>query len=155
MVCVLVTAPSLLQSRDSDGIFGFWLGFVGLLVLHLPLRQYPRDYYFVTAALPGVLGLAWFFVRLQHGGILMALISQDKKNRVLWFSLIVVSLVDPFPPLIRYPWQAEMRLAGETLPLLLEKDESVASLKARGAQEQLALEDLVLRTVQDAETKAR
>ncbi len=90
---------------------GFWLGVLMLLLVHLPLRWYPRDYYFVPIALAGITTLligvgAWLDSRFP---ILFR--SLFRRESAVWGLLLVLALGDRGLPRERFPWQAEMTFA--------------------------------------------
>ena len=113
--------------REGRVVSGLLLGFLGILVLHYVLRWYPRDYYFVTLALPGTLIMALSLRRfLSPTAVILPL---DKRVRLFWIGMLLLAALDAPRPLPRFPWQAEMGFAARQMRLLLP-GERLASFNA-------------------------
>ncbi|MEZ5988021.1 MAG: hypothetical protein R3F30_02625 [Planctomycetota bacterium] len=110
-------ARMLHMEQEGRVVTGLVLGFVLLLVLHLPLRWYPRDYYFVPLALPAVLILGTGARRFLGTGF--PFLTPQRKVRLVWFGLLLMGLATRPWSSARFPWQAETSFAAEAASALL------------------------------------
>ncbi|GEM_PF-2077646 len=127
LLLALGPSPGLedLRKRAGEVFLLGLLAFLGLCLLHLPVRWLPKDYYFVPLALPGLFGLGLLgegFHAVRPGRPLpWLLLPPWWKDRLLLAALAGICLADLSPPGGRFPWQAEMALAGtETGRILRE-----------------------------------
>ncbi len=99
--------------RIGRPLGGLWFGFVLLLVLHLPLRWYPRDYYFVPVAVCGVVTLALAAGLWLGTGLFVSIVPMVRRVALFHVGLIVVMAADLGIEFRRFPWQAEMKFAAQ------------------------------------------
>ncbi|PIE25567.1 MAG: hypothetical protein CSA62_00975 [Planctomycetota bacterium] len=122
---LLLVAPNLpgqlWRSSLLPGFVGGWLAFFAVACLHLLLRQYPRDYYFVLAALPGLLGLAFVLGYLFKGEGLLALVPETRRRQLGWMLLLLLAVFDFGHSSRSFPWQQENDFAARMTPLLFEE----------------------------------
>lgn len=102
-------------SFSGEGASASLLAFFGLAFLHLVLRWYPRDYYFVPLLLPGFLCLGLLLERWTSDEGLQAFIPRVLRDRIAYLVLLGLGLSGALPPGSRFPWQEEMRFAGRWL----------------------------------------
>jgi hypothetical protein len=122
-------ARRFLDTEAGIRAAGLWLGFLLLLVLHLPLRWYPRDYYFVGGALCGVLTLAPLATFWLGDGPIVAFVPLGKRLSVFWLAVAVSVLADR-PLVERYPWQEEMGLAARHVHHFVGADAGIAAFNS-------------------------
>ena len=109
---------------------GFVLGFVLLLVLHLPIRWYPRDYYFVPGVLAGLVVLSAFASRLMVDHGLIALVPRERRLSLLLVVTLVFLPFDRGFAVDRFPWQEEMRFAARATRALIGDEARVGAFNA-------------------------
>ncbi len=132
----LLLSVGLLPSRTQQLSFAgesasaSLLAFFGLAALHLVLRWYPRDYYFVSLLLPGLLCLGLLLHRWTSDEGLLAFIPKNLRERIAYGLLLVLGLSGSFPLGARFPWQEEMRFAGRWLNQVLPDKPPLGSFNA-------------------------
>jgi hypothetical protein len=120
---LLFVAPSMPQrlwrSPMLRGFAGGWIAFAAVAALHLVVRQYPRDYYFAIAALPGLLGLAYLLQHLYRGEGLLQLVPEARRKQLVWMLIALLAIFDLGRQTPRFEWQLENEFVAELTPRLL------------------------------------
>ncbi len=103
------------ESEHAPLALPIMVGFVGIVFLHYVLRHYPRPYYFVPMAVPGVMALSYLGAR---------------NARLAWLTVMVAggfNIVAACQKPIGWPHHEEMTMSGRYLSRLLEGvgDESI------------------------------
>ena len=123
-------ARQLYKSSVGVSVCALCMGFVAIVVLHYPLRWYPREYYLVSSVLPGLVLASLFAGKISSQGLPLALIPIEKRIRSFWIFLLVVSFVDLPRRVDRFAWQAETCFAAQSLEYVLDKDDGVCAFNS-------------------------
>ena len=121
----LLLSLGLLPSRKQQLSFAgentsaTLLAFFLLAFLHLVIRWYPRDYYFVPILLPSLLSLGLLLQRWTSEEGLLVFIPKFLRDRIAYLVLLALGLSGAMPLGARFPWQEEMRFAGHWLNQVL------------------------------------
>ncbi len=115
------------MEKEGRIVSALLLGFFGILFLHYVLRWYPRDYYFVSLALPGSLIMALSLRRFLTP--IAVILPLEKRLTICWIGLLFLSGADAPRSGARFPWQEEMSFAARQMVRLLP-GESIASFNA-------------------------
>ena len=102
---------TLYRVNEGAAVVGAMLGFAGIAGLHLVVRWYPRDYYWMPLVVPALLGMAVLAGRWLGELGLHALVPRPRRLHAFCIVVLLASLQGFGAPRDAMPWQAEMRFA--------------------------------------------
>lgn len=123
-------ARAVWRSREGRVAGGFWLGFILLLILHLPLRWYPRDYYLMPVAICGTATLAAAAALWLGRGTVLTLLPLHRRLQAMWIVVLLLLPLDRVSLERRFPWQEEMSFAARWAGQLFGQDAGIAAFNS-------------------------
>ncbi|MCA8968788.1 MAG: hypothetical protein KDC95_03365 [Planctomycetes bacterium] len=121
---------TLYRVHEGCAVLGSMLGFAWIAVLHLVVRWYPRDYYWVALVVPAILATSVLAGRWLGELGMHALLPRPRRLRTFAWVLLLGALFDVGTPLDRFPWQAEMRFAAREASRLVGPSVGIAAFNA-------------------------